>query len=128
MAEAKSRCVSLDSDESTIKWLLRFLYTDQPCTVDINVTVELLKIGAMLQLSRLVFLCSRFIEKELDIETTAYMYHLTATHSITTLRDICWSLITQDFDGIMKTEYWANNLTQEERDAWLLKFQNPGHN
>jgi hypothetical protein len=125
MIEAQQRVVELQTDESTCRWLLRFLYTDRPCTSDINITVELLKLSAMIQLHRLVFLCSRFIEKELDIETTAYMYHLTSTHSITTLRDICWGLMTQNFDGIIATDYWQNNLTQEERDTWLYKYQNP---
>lgn len=125
MMEAQTRYVSLQTDESTCLWLLRFLYTDRPCTIDINVTVELLKIGAMIQLQRLVFLCSRFIEKELDNETTAYMYHLTATHNITALKNICWSLMIQKWEAVMATEYWRDALTEEERTIWTYQYQHP---
>lgn len=125
MLEAKTRIVSLDTDESTCRWLLRFLYTDLTCTTDINVTVELLKLGAMIQQHRLVFLCSRSIEKALDLETTVYMYHLTSTHSITALRDICWDIIIQNFDAVKQTDYWVNNLTTEEMDAWIRQYRHP---
>lgn len=125
MSEAKERHITLQTDESTCRWLLRFLYTDRPCNSDINITVELLKIGAMLDLHRLVFVCSRAIEKELDDETTAYMYHLTHSHNIPILRDLCWSIICGKFSTIQKTDYWKNNLSEEERAEWQAKLQKP---
>lgn len=115
MVEAKERIVNLETDDSTLKWLLRFIYTDAPCVVDVNITVELLKLAAMLQLERLVYLCSRFIEKELDDETTLYMYHLTSTHSIKALQDICWSLMVRNWDAVTATAYWKDNLSEDER-------------
>lgn len=122
MLEATSRAVTLQTDESTCRWLLRFIYSDRPCSTDINITVELLKASAMINLERLVYLCSRAIEKELDLETTAYMYHLTTEHSITLLKNICWDLIIQDFDGLKRTNYWTENLTEEDRVAWIAEY------
>lgn len=122
MLEATSRAVTLQTDESTCRWLLRFIYSDRPCSSDINITVELLKASAMINLERLVYLCSRAIEKELDLETTAYMYHLTSEHSIKILKDICWDLLIQDFEGLKKTNYWNDNLTEEDRVAWIAQY------
>lgn len=121
MLEAVSRAVTLQTDDSTCRWLLRFIYSDRPCTSDINITVELLKVAAMIDLERLVYLCSRAIEKELDLETTAYMYHLTSEHSIAVLRDICWSLLKDNWKDVKNTSYWKDNLTEEERLAWTHK-------
>ena len=122
MVEATTRTVNLQTDELTCRWLMRFIYSDRPCNSDINITVELMKLGAMINLDRLVYLCSREIEKELDLETTCYMYHLTSEHSISALQEICWSIIFRDFESVKQTNYWKENLLQEERDIWLKRF------
>lgn len=127
MLEAKTRHVTLTSDESTLKWLLIFLYTDKLYSDDINITVELLKLGAMLNLPRLVFLCSRAIEKVLDDETTLYMYHLATEHSIPALREICWSLMVINWTATTNTNYWKENLTDEEREKWTARAQTSIH-
>jgi hypothetical protein len=73
MSESGQKTLNLSEGENPVSLdmfsaLLRFLYVDRT-TKDVNVLIDLLQEANRLQLPRLITICEKNIEKEVDVDT-----------------------------------------------------------
>uniref|UniRef100_A0A6B2KZ23 BTB domain-containing protein n=2 Tax=Arcella intermedia TaxID=1963864 RepID=A0A6B2KZ23_9EUKA len=124
MIESQTNLIQLSGHGATteaVHAMLQFLYSDK-LDIDVNVALALIPLATQYHLSRCKSLCENIIEKEVDVESVAYVYQVSRFYGATRLQGFCLKIIQEDIVDVKKSESWKMLSEEEIREINLNNF------
>jgi E3 ubiquitin-protein ligase HERC4 len=103
---------------------LQFLYTDN-VEVDVNYALDILPVSSLYNLQRLKQKCEGIIEKQVEIDSVAYVWQVARFYSATRLESFCLDLLLPKFLDVQRTEAFKGLSTKEQEDLRMMYVKLP---
>ncbi|KAI1316384.1 hypothetical protein EDD11_010026 [Mortierella claussenii] len=103
MLEAQTSTLALPEPYETVKAFVDFLYTDSIEGMSTETIADLLVMGSMYVMKRLVRLCSSALHQQIDIETVSRIYHRAGLSGQTGLRQRTLKFMFRNYGPVSKT-------------------------
>ncbi|KAG0281849.1 hypothetical protein BGZ95_008991 [Linnemannia exigua] len=103
MLEAQTSTLTLPEPYETVKGFIDYLYTDSIEDMSTDTIADLLVMGSMYVMRRLVHLCSAALHQQIDIETVARIYHRAGLSGQVGLRQRALKFMFRNYGPVSKT-------------------------
>ncbi|KAF9946213.1 hypothetical protein BGZ65_009959, partial [Modicella reniformis] len=103
MLEAQTNTLTLPEPYETVKAFINYLYTDSIEGMTTDTTADLLVIGSMYVMKRLVQLCNSVLHQRIDIETVSRIYHRAGLSGQIGLRQRALKFMFRNYGPVSKT-------------------------
>ncbi|KAG0287814.1 hypothetical protein BGZ96_008299 [Linnemannia gamsii] len=103
MLEAQTSILTLPEPYETVKGFVDYLYTDSIEGMSTDTIADLLVMGSMYVMRRLVHLCSAALHQQIDIETVSRIYHRAGLSGQVGLRQRALKFMFRNYGPVSKT-------------------------
>ncbi|KAK3832672.1 MAG: hypothetical protein JOS17DRAFT_683783 [Linnemannia elongata] len=103
MLEAQTSTLTLPEPYETVKGFVEYLYTDSIEDMSTDTIADLLVMGSMYVMRRLVHLCSAALHQQIDIETVSRIYHRAGLSGQVGLRQRALKFMFRNYGPVSKT-------------------------
>ncbi|KAF9169252.1 hypothetical protein BGX21_010652 [Mortierella sp. AD011] len=103
MIEAQTNTLTLPEPYETVKAFIEYLYTDSIEDIPTDTVADLLVIGSMYVMKRLVEQCNSVLHQEIDIETVSRIYHRAGLSGQIGLRQRALKFMFRNYGPVSKT-------------------------
>ncbi|KAF9965555.1 hypothetical protein BGZ70_004604 [Mortierella alpina] len=118
MVEAQTNTLTLPEPYDTVKGFIDYLYTDSIEGMTTDTIADLLVMGNMYVMSRLVKLCSSALHQQIDIETVSRIYHRAGLSNQTGLRQRALKFMFRNYGPVSKTNGFRSLPKEALFDFW----------
>ncbi|KAF8936616.1 hypothetical protein BGZ58_003969 [Dissophora ornata] len=118
MLEAQTSTLTLPEPYETVKAFIDYLYTDTIEGMSTDTIADLLVIGSMYVMGRLVQLCSSSLHQQIDIETVSRIYHRAGLSSQLGLRQRALKFMFRNYGPVSKTVGFRSLPKEALFDFW----------
>ncbi|KAG0366267.1 hypothetical protein BGZ54_005592 [Gamsiella multidivaricata] len=118
MLEAQTNTLTVPESYETVKAFVDYLYTDTIEGMLTDTIADLLVMGSMYVMQRLVQLCSSVLHQQIDIETVARIYHSAGLSGQTGLRHRALKFMFRNYGPVSKTVGFRSLPKEALFDFW----------
>ncbi|KAG0210417.1 hypothetical protein BGX28_009326 [Mortierella sp. GBA30] len=118
MLEAQTSTLTLPEPYETVKGFVDYLYTDSIEGMSTDTIADLLVMGSMYVMKRLVQLCSLALHQQIDIETVSRIYHRAGLSGQTGLRQRALKFMFNNYGPVSKTNGFRSLPKEALFDFW----------
>lgn len=118
MLEAQTNVLTLPEPYETVKAFIGYLYTDSIEGMATDVIADLLVMGSMYVMKRLVQLCNSALHQQIDIETVSRIYHGAGLSGQIGLRQRALKFMFRNYGPVSKTVGFRSLPKEALFDFW----------
>ncbi|GJJ77818.1 hypothetical protein EMPS_10177 [Entomortierella parvispora] len=118
MQEAQTNTLTLPEPYETVKNFVHYLYTDSIDGMSTDTVADLLVMGSMYVMKRLVQLCSTALHQQIDIETVSRIYHRAGLSGQMGLRQKALKFMFRNYGPVSKTIGFRSLPKEALLDFW----------
>ncbi|KAF9924249.1 hypothetical protein FBU30_005722 [Linnemannia zychae] len=118
MLEAQTNTLTLPEPYETVKGFIDYLYTDSIEDMSTDTIADLLVMGSMYVMRRLVHLCSAALHRQIDIETVSRIYHRAGLSGQVGLRQRALKFMFRNYGPVSKTVGFRSLPKEALFDFW----------
>ncbi|KAF9106579.1 hypothetical protein BGX27_009107 [Mortierella sp. AM989] len=118
MLEAQTSTLTLPEPYETVKAFIEFLYTDSIEGMSTDTIADLLVMGSMYVMKRLIQLCSSVLHQQIDIETVSRIYHRAGLSGQIGLRQRALKFMFRNYGPVSKTTGFRSLPKEALFDFW----------
>ncbi|KAF9292772.1 hypothetical protein BGZ74_000177 [Mortierella antarctica] len=103
MIESQTNTLTIPEPYETVRAFVEYLYTDSIYGMNTDTIADLLVLGNMYVMDRLVQLCSSVLHQQIDIETVSRIYHRAGVSGQIGLRQRALKFMFRNYGPVSKT-------------------------
>ncbi|KAG0053667.1 hypothetical protein BGZ83_000662 [Gryganskiella cystojenkinii] len=118
MQESQTNTLTLPEPYETVKSFIDYLYTDSIAGMSTDTVADLMVMGSMYVIKRLVLLCVLTLHQHIDIETVSRIYHRAGLSGQTGLRQKALKFMFRNYGPVSKTVGFRSLPKEALLDFW----------
>ncbi|KAF9432804.1 hypothetical protein BGZ76_010307 [Entomortierella beljakovae] len=118
MIEAQTSTLTLPEPYETVKAFIEYLYTDSIEGMSTETIADLLVMGSMYVMRRLILLCNSVLHQQIDIETVSRIYHRAGLSGQIGLRQKALKFMFRNYGPVSKTTGFRSLPKEALFDFW----------
>ncbi|KAF9161727.1 hypothetical protein DFQ27_002063 [Actinomortierella ambigua] len=118
MLESQTGCMSIPEPYEVVRAFVEYLYRDTIDELEANVVADLMLLGHMYLLPRLVQLCCAVLHQQIEIDTVARIYHRAGLCGQTGLRQRALKFMFRNYGPVSKTSGFRSLPKEALLDFW----------